>query len=296
MRLKCSDGGCDDVSLRYKLVFQNDIGTFEFSIKSGNVIEKIDSLTKQNVGFETTSSNRNIGEKVEYQRIEPKTITIRGTLLGGSDDKRKQMMHVIAPLTEGKLIFNDTYELNVYVKASPDVERYARNAKFSVSFFAAYPLWLQNERTETTLTGILGRFSFPWNPSEPTPFMFSEYAEEGYVTVLNTGEAPAYWTVDFYAMDTVTKPKIYNMETGEYVRILKTMEMGEHITVSTEGDELTVSVTAPDGTVSDGFQYLDVESLPFKLAVGENYIKTSAEANTVAMRTSISYRQGYVGV
>ena len=284
------------MSLRYKLVFQNDIGSFEFSMKTGNIIEKVDSLTKQNVGFETTASNRNIGEKMEHQKVETKTLTIRGTLVGKCDDKRNQMIHVIAPLAKGKLIFNDEFEMEVYVKTSPDIERYAENAKFSFSLFAPYPYWLQNERTQTTLTGILGRFSFPWNPSDPTPFRFSEYAEEGYVTVLNTGEAPAYWTVDFYAMDTVVKPKIYNMATGEYVRILKTMEMGEHITVSTEGDELTVSVTAPDGTVSDGFPFLDVESIPFKLQVGENYIKTTAEQNTVAMRTNIGYRQGYVGV
>ena len=284
------------MSVRYRLTYQNEIGEVEFSVASGFVIEKIDSLTKQNVGFETTASNRNIGEKMEYQRIEPKTITIRGTLLGRSDAKRKKMMHVIAPLEKGKLVFNGTHELEVYVKVSPEIERYAINARFSISFFAPYPLWREVSKTETMLTGLRGLFSFPWNLSDPSPFKFSEYVEEGYATILNAGEAPAYWTVDFHALDEVVKPKIYNMETGEYVRILKTLETGEHITISTEGDELTVTVTAPDGTVSDGFQYLDVESVPFKLAVGENYIKTNAEENTVALRAEISFHPGYVGV
>ena len=282
--------------MRYKVVFQNDIGSVEFSIASGAVIEKIDSLTKQNVEFETTASNKEIGEKLEHQKVSPKSLTVRGTLLGRCDAMREQMVHVIAPLAKGKLIFNDTYELSCYVKASPDIERYAANARFSFTLYAPYPYWMRKEKTNTTLVGLRSLFSFPWNISDPNPFQFSEYVETGYVTVLNDGEAPAYWTVTFSALDEVTRPRIYNMETGEYVRILKTMAEGEQITISTEGDELTVIITNSDGTETDGFKYLDIESAPFKLAVGENYIKTDAEANTTALRANISFHPAFVGV
>lgn len=284
------------MSVRYNVKFQNDIGTIDFSIRNGIAIEKIQSLAQQNVEFETTKSNREIGEKLEHQRVNPKTITIRGTLLGLCDAMREQMTHVIAPLSEGKLIFNDTYELAVHVKTSPDIERYAANSKFSFSLYAPYPYWQKKEKSKTTLVGLRGLFSFPWNISDPNPFAFSEFVEVGYVTVRNDGEAPAYWTITFSALDEVTNPKIYNMETGEYVKILKTMKTGEQITVSTEGDELTVVCTAADGKKTDGFKYLDIESEPFKLAVGENFIKTEADTNTIALRASISFHQCYVGV
>lgn len=282
--------------MRYKVVFQNDIGSVEFSLTSGIVIEKIASLTQQNVEFDTTKSNREIGEKLEHQKVKPKTLTIRGTILGRCDAVREQMTHVIAPLAEGKLIFNDTYELTVYVKTSPDIERYAANAKFSFSLYAPHPYWQTKDKTQTTLIGLRGLFSFPWNISDPNPFAFSEYVETGYVTVHNDGEAPAWWTVTMQALDEVTRPRIYNMETGEYVKILKTMAEGEQITISTEGEELAVIITAPDGTETDGFQYLDLNSVPFKLQVGENYIKTDAEANTIALRASISFQPFFVGV
>lgn len=284
------------MSVRYNVKFQNDIGTIDFSIRNGIAIEKIQSLAQQNVTFETTKSNREIGEKLEHQRVNPKTITIRGTLIGPCDAMREQMTHVIAPLSEGKLIFNDTYELMVHVKTSPDIERYAANAKFSFSLYAPYPYWLKKEKSNTTLVGLRGLFSFPWNISDPNPFAFSEYVETGYVNVKNDGEAPAYWTITFYALDEVTNPRIYNMETGEQVKILKTMNVGEQVIVSTEGDELTVTCISSGGVKSDGFKYLDIESEPFKLTVGDNYIKTDAESNTVALRASISFQQGYVGV
>lgn len=284
------------MSIRYSVKFQNDIGTIDFSIRNGIAIEKIASLAQQNVDFETTKSNREIGEKLEHQRVNPKTIAIRGTLLGPCDAMREQITHVIAPLSEGKLIFNDTYELTVHVKTSPDIERYAANAKFSFSLYAPYPYWLKREKSKTTLVGLKALFSFPWNISDPNPFAFSEYVEVGYVTVRNDGEAPAYWTVTFSALDELTNPRIYNMETGEYVKILKTMNNGEQITVSTEGDELTVICTGADGVETDGFKYLDIESEPFKLAVGDNFIKTDAETNTIALRASISFHSAFVGV
>lgn len=282
--------------MRYKLTFQNDIGSVEFSLNSRIIVEGVTSFGGQNVEFQTTQSNREIGETLDSQNVHPKTIQIHGTILGDSDAIREQMKHVIVPLAESKLIYNDEYELKVFVKVSPEIERYSSNARFSFSLFAPYPYWQRSEKNTTTLVGLRALFSFPWNISDPNPFAFSEYTEAGYVTVVNNGEAPAYWTAVLQALDEVTKPRIYNMETGEYVRILKTMAEGEQITISTEGDELTVEIKGADGTISDGFRYLDVDSLPFKLAVGENFIKTDAEKNTVALRASISFHPAFVGV
>lgn len=282
--------------MRYKLIYENDIGSIEFSASSGIIVENIASLTQQNTTFSTTKSNREIGEKLDHQAVRGKTLAVKGTILGAADAKREQMMHVIAPLAKGRLVFDDAFELEVYVKASPDIERYEYNPRFSFSLYAPFPYWKAEGKSNTTLIGLRGLFSFPWNISDPNPFAFSEYVETGYVTVHNDGEAPAWWTVTMLALDEVTRPRIYNMETGEYVKILKVMAEGEQITISTEGEELAVTITAPDGTTSDGFQYLDLNSVPFKLQVGENYIKTDAEANTIALRASISFQPFFVGV
>ena len=80
------------------------------------------------------------------------------------------------------------------------------------------------------------------------------------------------------------------------VMMLKTMSAGEQIILSNEGDELTVTCVSPDGEESDGFPYLEIESIPFKLAVGENYVKTDAETNTSALRAVISFKAPFVGV
>ena len=116
------------------------------------------------------------------------------------------------------------------------------------------------------------------------------------MTVTNEGEAHADWTVTFTALSTVKNPYAQDIDTGETVRVLKTMSAGESVTISTEGEELSVTLTAADGTETDGFQYLDIESIPFRLYLGDNHIKTDADEGGEGLRASISFRPAYAGV
>jgi hypothetical protein len=280
-----------------KLVYENDIGSVTFNAGTpGAYIEKVTSYGAQNVEFQTTQSNREIGEVLQHQNVSPKTITIKGAINGKSDGLRDQMNHVIAPLAKGRLIYNDEYEMEVYVKASPDIDRQPYGAKFSFSLYAPFPYWRDKERTNKVLVGYEPQFMFPWNISDPEPFYLSKAAQVGYVTVVNEGEAPVGWTISFLALSAVKNPFVQSIDTGEKVCVLKTMAENEMLTISTEGEELTVTLTAADGTETDGFEYLDIDSIPFLLALGENHIKTDAEEGGAGLRASISFRPAYAGV
>lgn len=280
-----------------KVRYENDIGSVTFNSGAPGVyIEKVTSYGAQNVEFQTTQSNREIGEVLQKQNVSPKTITIKGAISGKSDGLRDQMNHVIAPLAKGRLIYNDEYEMEVYVKASPDIDRQPYGAKFTFSLYAPFPYWRNTERKNRVLVGYEPQFMFPWNISDPEPFYLSKAAQVGYVTVTNEGEAPVGWTISFLALSAVKKPYVQSIDTGEKVCVLKTMAENEMLTISTEGEELTVTLTAADGTETDGFEYLDIDSIPFLLALGENHIKTDAEEGGAGLRASISFRPAYAGV
>lgn len=282
--------------MNYSLKYENDIGSVDFSVASGFVVEQATSYGAQNVDFDTTRSNREIGETLQHQSVSPKTLTIRGTLLGDCAAARDQMNHVLAPLAKGRLIYNNTSSMEVYVKTSPDIERYSANARFSVSFYAPFPYWAEKDKVNQVLVGYEPQFQFPWNIFDPNPFYLSKLAQVGYVTVTNEGEAPVGWTISFLALSAVKNPFVKSIDTGETVKVLKTMAENETLTISTEGEELTVTLTAADGTVADGFEYLDIDSVPFRLSLGENHIKTDAEEGGAGLRASISFRPAYAGV
>ena len=280
-----------------KVRYENDIGSVTFNSGApGAYIENVTSYGAQNVEFQTTKSNREIGEVLQHQNVSPKTITLKGSINGKSDALREQLNHVLAPLAKGRLIYNDEFELEVYVKSSPDIDRQPYGAKFSFSLYAPFPYWRDAVRKNKVLSGYEPQFMFPWNISDPNPFYFSKTAQVGYVTVNNDGEAPADWTVTFTALSTVKNPYAQDIDTGEKVRVLKTLSAGESVTISTEGEELAVTLTAADGTETDGFQYLDIESVPFRLAMGDNHIKTDAGEGGEGLRASISFRPAYAGV
>ena len=280
-----------------KVRYENDIGSVTFNSGSpGAYIEKVTSYGGQNVEFQTTKSNREIGEVLQHQNVSPKTITIKGAINGKSDGLRDQMNHVIAPLAKGRLIYNDEYEMEVYVKSSPDIDRQPYGAKFSFSLYAPFPYWRNTERKNKVLVGYEPQFLFPWNISDPNPFYLSKAAQVGYVTVVNEGEAPVGWTISFLALSAVKNPYVQSIDTGEKVCVLKTMAENEMLTISTEGEELTVTLTAADGTETDGFEFLDIDSVPFRLSLGENHIKTDAEEGGAGLRASISFRPAFAGV
>lgn len=280
-----------------KVRYENDIGSVTFNSGApGAYIEKVTSYGAQNVEFQTTKSNREIGEVLQHQNVSPKTITIKGAISGKSDGLREQLNHVLAPLAKGRLIYNDAYELEVYVKSSPDIDRQPYGAKFSFSLYAPFPYWRDAERKNKVLVGYEPQFQFPWNISDPNPFYLSKLAQVGYVTVANEGEAPVGWTISFLALSAVKNPFVQSIDTGETVKVLKTMTENETLTISTEGEELTVTLTAADGTEMDGFEYLDIDSVPFRLSLGENHIKTDAEEGGTGLRASISFRPAYAGV
>lgn len=282
--------------MNYSLRYENDIGSVDFSVASGFVVEQATSYGAQNVDFDTTRSNREIGETLQHQSVSPKTLTIRGTLLGDCAAARDQMNHVLAPLAKGRLIYNNTSSMEVYVKTSPDIERYSANARFSVSFYAPFPYWVEKDKFNQVLVGYEPQFMFPWNISDPNPFYMSKLAQVGYVTVNNEGEAPVGWTVNFLALLEAKNPYVKNIVTGEMVRVMRTMAAGEQVTISNEGEELSVTLAATDGTESDGFQYLDIASVPFRLQPGPNHIKTDADQGGDTLRASISFRPAYAGV
>lgn len=280
-----------------KVRYENDIGSVTFNSGApGAYIEKVTSYGAQNVEFQTTKSNREIGEVLQHQNVSPKTITLKGSINGKSDGLREELNHVIAPLAKGRLIYNDEYEMEVYVKSSPDIDRQPYGAKFSFSLYAPFPYWRNTERKNRVLVGYEPQFMFPWNISDPNPFYLSKAAQLGYVTVNNEGEAPVGWTISFLALSAVKNPYVQCVDTGETVKVLKTMTENETLTISTEGEELTVTLTAADGTETDGFEFLDIDSVPFRLSLGENHIKTDAEEGGAGLRASISFRPAYAGV
>ena len=267
-----------------------------FSIESGYIIESMADPTSQNISFQTSSGIRNIGAKMEAQEVEPKRISITGTLLGNAEEKRRKMVHAIVPMVKATITFDGKYKLDVWPQKTPEIERFTENPKFNFTLFAPFPYWRSADGKAVDLLGISKQFRFPWNISKPSPFRFSTYTQAAYTNVFNGGTVPSKWRAEFHARTDVSRPSIRNMVTGEFVKLNMDLLAGESAVIDTTGQELSVKHYDAFGAETDAFEHLDIDSSPFDLVVGDNLLKTEAEENKEGLSVRIVYSDYVSGV
>lgn len=283
--------------MTYTLEYESITGKkITFSLKSGYIIARMSDPTSQIISFKTSSGVGNIGEKVESQIVDPKRISISGTLKGNAVEKRKKMMQTIVPGTRATITFDEKYKLDVYPQKTPEIERYTENPQFNFTLYAPFPYWRSAEGKATDLLGLSKSFRFPWNISSPNPFRFSTFTEAFYTNVYNGGNVPSKWRAEFYARTDVVAPSILNMVTGEFVKLNLSLAAGESAIVDTTGQELSVKHYTVSGEESDAFEQLDIDSNPFDLLVGDNLLKTDAEENREGLSVRMVYNDYVSGV
>lgn len=275
----------------YTLVYTSDAGSVEFSINSGFVIEEFDAFGGLNTEFATSIGSKKHGVKVEDQKVLPKTITITGTILGDAREKKKTLVHVLAPMMKGTLQYNGQYSLVCYPKSSPVVESKNLNPRFSFMLYIPMPYWQNIAESTVGLLSYGSTFQFPWDWG--STFSFSGVSGE-IANAINKGDAPCAWTLDVYAMGDVVNPKLTKTKTGEFVQVNITLTEGQRLVVSTAQDEMMVTLVDVDETETDVFSYLDIDSSSFMLDVGDNPL--SFEPADSSVSASVSFFENYAGV
>jgi hypothetical protein len=115
------------------------------------------------------------------------------------------------------------------------------------------------------------------------------------ITVDNIGDVSCGCEIVFRALGTVTNPELLNMDTGEYIRLLTTMSIGDELRVYTHFAGKRV-VSVDGSTVTNAFSLLDTGSAFFQLAAGVNTLRYDASVNMELLEVSIYYRPQFLGV
>lgn len=282
--------------MNYTLEYKSANGAITFSLKTGFVISKPQSFDEQTVDFSTAKTSGQLGDVVESQHVRGKTLRFSGTIIGEAAEKRKQMLHAIAPLQRGELVFNGTHIMTVYPKSTPQIDRYSRNPNFAFTLYAPFPFWGLADWDSVILMGIERGFRFPFNPRNPNPFRFSSYTRAAYVKAVNNGEVDVPWRAHLLAMQETHNPFISNFLTGEKVKLWKTLSAGESAVIDGTGDELTVTFYSDQGAQSDGFAAMDIDSKAFLLKPGDNLISCGSDDDGMVMRAQLLWRPAISGV
>ena len=108
-------------------------------------------------------------------------------------------------------------------------------------------------------------------------------------TLVNDGDVPVGIVCDITASGgTVTNPKI--TMNGQYVRVIKTLEIGDTLSIDTNQGRKDIYFNGESQFI------FDRKSVFFQLPVGENTIVVSADAGIKDAKASFTYSFKYLGV
>ena len=162
-------------------------------------------------------------------------------------------------------------------------ERFQRG---SLTFVCPNPYWRSLDVIEEPTFKPL--FQFPFEGV----FQMGEQRDERIIS--NEGDAPAPLYVEFYGP--AVNPVITNVTTGEYIRVNRTLEEGEFMRIDTTDGRKSVEFVSEDGTATNVFNWIDLGSSFFKLAVGDNEIAYTADSDTQGAIVNITYSNRYTAV
>lgn len=271
--------------------YVNDNGAeIIFDYTHGYLINKPTGIDTVSVSLNESYGINQVGTSVSSEHVESRPITVSGKIVGdGQATMKKRLLDVIRPGVGGKL-YCDTYYINVRPTETPTIGPDTNHAQFQFSLLAPHPYWCQDDTQNATLMGVEKLFKFPWNVSRT--YQFGRMQQKKFVKVFNGGQTEIPFTVIIAALGDVNTPKIQNAVSGKFLQINKKLVAGERIVIEIthKRTEVTSSV---DGDCRGA---LDIESDLFRLDVGDNVLKPSAESGLENMQIDITFAPEMVGM
>lgn len=271
----------------FEAVFENDNGkVFTFGPNGSNwfgmnIGEAVDITLGTSQGFSQ------IGETVETMSAGGRAIDVTGKLFGNIVERKNALRNVCAPLSTGRLVFNGTHYIRVYVKSPPSFSAVKNNGLFKMQFYAPFPYFSTFGESHNLIGGIEANFRLPVNYSKP--HRFGTRSSDRYTNIINPGDIRVPFKLVLRSEGTCTNPTVTNLTTFAFLKINGTINSGEYITVYRDNSNVLRAELTQGNVVTDVIDWLDDESSLFELESGDNLISSTDAQGGVSLAVSFSF-------
>lgn len=235
------------------------------------------------------------GSIVSSYRLQHRQITIEAAILKDIELYKKKILKTVNPKQRGTLIYNNEKKIDVVVESITMPQKERAIQKVLITFLCPNPYWQVIQELKRYIALWVGDFSFPLQLLEQG-IQLGHREPSLIVNLRNDGDVPCGMRIEFKALGELTNPGLFNVNTREFIKINKTMQAGEIITVTTHFANKRVELTKADGTKENAFNYIDINSTFLQLDVGDNLFRYDADINVDNLEVSIYYTPQYLGV
>ena len=230
--------------------------------------------------------------------LDMRNITLEGTIVASTADEayelRKNFLRFFSPKKSGTLIFRERQISCVVEDVALSVSVRERVPKYFISLLCPSPFFETLDEVREELATWDALLEFPFEiPEEGIELGLRQPSQ--IISVDNYGDVPCGCEIIFRAAGPVTNPELLHMDTGEYVRILTTMNNGDEYRIYTHfAGKRVISII--DNVESNAFYLLDTDSNFFQLTPGKNNLRYDASINLDLLDVYINYRPQFLGV
>lgn len=230
--------------------------------------------------------------------VEAKPFGFDFTIFGNDrqevfDRRLNVIKHFNTKLGPGTLVWEQedgtTYHIDCLAKATfPSGEAQSRNHQIAiVELYAPNPYWYNPVQWEQIMIGFSGGFSFPFS----FPFNLGIVGSQVEINNLGNIETP----VMIYFYGEVVNPTVQNLTTEEEISVIKTIEDGEILIINTAFGQKG-AVILSGGEYVNAFEYVDPESVFWKLEPGINNLKYTVSSEGANAQCRLYYYHRFSGV
>lgn len=237
------------------------------------------------------------GGYIDAVRVPPRHISVLFAVdeRKQTEELRKKLIAFFSPRKQGTLIVeraNRSRKIRFYLSEQPEfVQDNIIDDRLHVRVNMICPDPYFEDVTPTTVNFMkpLPLLTFPFNSLAGVGITSGVLEITDTTTLVNNGDMPVGIICDITANGgTVTNPKI--TMNGQYVRVIKTMEIGDTIQIDTNKGQKNIYFNGESQFI------FDRKSIFFQLPVGENTIVISADAGIKDAKASFTYSFKYLGV
>jgi hypothetical protein len=227
-----------------------------------------------------------------------RSIIVEGTIVAANSDEtyahRRTLLRLFTPKQPGTLFFRDRKISCVVdsVKLISSVRERVPN--FLINLLCPSPYFEALDTVREELAQWVSLFHFQLE-IPPFGIEFGVRQPSQIITLINAGDVPCGCEIIFSALGTVINPELRNLDTGEYIRISKTMVAGESVHVYTHFAGKRV-VSQIGSSESNAFSMLDVGSSFIQLSVGTNLLRYDADDGLDLLEVAVVYAALFGGV
>lgn len=275
-----------------KITFINARGdSVELAHRSPFFINKIEGLGDVEADVQSQKAPFQDGSTFIDSVFAERFISLEVAIMKDFDVNRRLLSSVFNPkLGEGTIVYEknglirEIKAIAEHIPSFPD-NRPNPYRMAMIDLICHNPYWQSTEVTEDPVFEPL--FSFPFSGA------FEMGIQRDERIIYNDGDAPTPVQIEFYGP--AMNPVITNVTTGEFIKVNRTLVEGEYLRIDTTRGQKSVVLVSEDGTETNVFNWIDIDSTFFELAIGENIVEYASDSD-VRTTVNINYKKLYNAV